>query len=92
VIFIDETVPAIYVLERMPYKRARTVPRPSNAFPDELAARQLQISRMTLFRKLKDGTISPPAPLAGTSRRWWRPADIETAREQMSAVRERSAF
>ena len=46
---------------------------------------------MTLFRKLKAGTISPPAPLEGTRRRWWRPADIETAREQLLAERTESA-
>ena len=42
---------------------------------------------MTLFRKLKDGTITPPAPVEGTRRRWWRAADIETAREQLEARR-----
>ena len=72
-------------------KRSRTVPRPLNALPDEIAARQLQISRMTLFRKLKDGTISAPATFSGTSRRWWRAADIETAREQLAAYRQRRA-
>ena len=40
---------------------------------------------MTLFRKLKAGTISPPVPLEGTSRRWWRPADIVAAREQLTS-------
>jgi hypothetical protein len=50
-----------------------------------VAARQLRISRMTLFRKLKAGTISPPVPLEGTSRRWWRPADIVAAREQLTS-------
>ena len=35
---------------------------------------------MTLFRKLKDGTISSPVPILGTHRRWWRPADIQVAR------------
>jgi hypothetical protein len=44
---------------------------------------------MTLFRKLKDGTISPPAPVEGTRRRWWRPADIVAAREQFAAERAR---
>jgi predicted DNA-binding transcriptional regulator AlpA len=75
----------------MTRKRFRTVPRPLNALPDSLAAQQLQISRMTLFRKLKDGTISAPAGVAGTSRRWWRSADIETAREQLQSRRPRRA-
>ena len=72
-------------------KRSRTLPRPVNAVPDEVAARQLQISRMTLFRKLKEGILSPPLPLEGARRRWWRPADIETAREQLRADRPRRA-
>lgn len=73
-------------------RRPRLLPRPANAVPDEMAARQLHISRMTLFRKLKDGTLSPPAPLEGTRRRWWRPADIEAAREQLTAARTRRAL
>jgi excisionase family DNA binding protein len=90
-ISIDGTFDTRYVLERMATMRVRTVPRLPNAFPDALAARQLRISRMTLFRKLKDGTISAPRPLVGTRRRWWRPADIETAREQLQAARARRA-
>jgi predicted site-specific integrase-resolvase len=75
----------------MSRKKLRIVPRLVNALPDEIAAKQLQISRMTLFRKLKDGTISPPAPVEGTRRRWWRPADIETAREQLVLKQQRKA-
>jgi len=75
----------------MTRKRLRTVPRPLNALPDAVAARQLQISRMTLFRRLKDGTISAPAPVDGTSRRWWRSADLEAAREQLQLGRARRA-
>jgi len=44
---------------------------------------------MTLFRKLKDGIISPPASVEGTRRRWWRPADIQLAREQLREMQER---
>ena len=72
-------------------RRPRIVPRPANAFPDDQAARQLHISRMTLYRKLKDGTLSAPLPVPGTARRWWRPADITTAREQLTAARVRRA-
>jgi hypothetical protein len=43
---------------------------------------------MTLFRKMKDGTIAPPVSVAGTHRRWWRPADIEVAREQLGIPRQ----
>jgi hypothetical protein len=75
----------------MTRKRLRTVPRPLNALPDALAAQQLQISRITLFRKLKDGTISAPAPIEGTSRRWWRQADLAAAREQLQSGRARNA-
>ena len=67
------------------------MPRPLNALPDSLAAQQLQISRMTLFRRLKDGTISAPAPVDGTSRRWWRSADLEMAREQLQSGRSKRA-
>jgi hypothetical protein len=56
-----------------------------------VAAAQLQISRMTLFRRLKDGALSPPLPVNGTRRRWWRPADLETAREQLLADHARRA-
>ena len=64
------------------------MPRLVNAVSDDIAARQLGISRMTLFRKLKDGTISPPAAVPGTHRRWWRAADIHVAREQMEAAQQ----
>jgi len=73
----------------MPRKRLRTAPRPLNALPDALAAQQLQISRMTLFRRLKDGTISPPVAVEGASRRWWRAADLAAAREQLQSARPR---
>lgn len=73
----------------MPQARgSRRVPRPANAVSDEIAARLLRISRMTLFRKLKDGTISAPLPVEGTHRRWWRPPDIEVAREQLGIPRQ----
>jgi excisionase family DNA binding protein len=68
-------------------QRQRRVTRPANAVSDEIAARLLRISRMTLFRKLKDGTISAPALVEGTQRRWWRPPDIEVAREQLGSTR-----
>ena len=69
--------------------RYRTVPRKSNALPDALAARQLNISRMTLFRRMQEGVITPPAPIEGTKRRWWTPGDIEVAREQLQAYNEK---
>ena len=72
-------------------KASRRVPRPANAVSDDIAAKLLHISRMTLFRKMKDGTISPPLPLEGTHRRWWRPADIEVAREQLEIPRQEKA-
>jgi hypothetical protein len=85
---VDEPFDVIYVLDMKRLKRARFVPRPANAVPDDIAAKLLRISRMTLFRKLRDGTISPPVPVEGTQRRWWRPPDIEVAREQLGMVRE----
>ena len=71
--------------------RLKTVTRPVNSFSDEVAAMHLQISRMTLFRKLRDGAISPPAPIPGSRRRWWRAADVEAAREQLDLSRTRRA-
>ena len=67
--------------------RLKTVTRPVDSFADEVAAMHLQISRMTLFRKLRDGTVSPPAPVPGSRRRWWRTADVEAAREQLGIPR-----
>jgi predicted DNA-binding transcriptional regulator AlpA len=65
----------------MAYQR---VPRPSNALPDELVWKALGLSRATFFRKLKDGSISSPTLRDGTMRRWWTPADIELAHQELS--------
>ena len=46
---------------------------------------------MTLFRKIRDGELSPPAPTPGTTRRWWRPTDIEFAREQLRGGQRRAS-
>jgi hypothetical protein len=62
----------------------RRVPRRENAVSDETAAEVLNISRMTLFRKLASGTLTPPNPVPGTKRRWWTVADLELAREQLA--------
>ena len=88
---VDGSFQVGYVLNMKPVRRVRLVPRPANAVSDESAALLLRISRMTLFRKLKDGTISPPASVEGTRRRWWRPPDIEVAREQLGSAREAKA-
>lgn len=65
----------------MSYQR---VPRPPNAVPDELAWKQLGLSRATFFRKLKNGTLTAPIPRCGTERRWWTPSDIEVAMQELS--------
>ena len=80
---IDEAAGVGYVLVMPQQKQFRRVPRPVNAVPDEIAAQQLGISRMTMFRKLRDGSLTAPASISGTKRRWWRPADIAVAREQL---------
>ena len=67
----------------MPYMK---VLRPLNALPDSLAWRTLGVSRATFFRKLKEGTLTAPITRSGTSRRWWTPADIEIAREELGAA------
>jgi predicted DNA-binding transcriptional regulator AlpA len=65
----------------MAYQR---VPRPANAVPDEMVWKALGLSRATFFRKLKDGAISAPVPREGTARRWWTPADIELAHQELT--------
>ena len=64
------------------------VSRPGNAVPDSLAWKVLGLSRATFFRKLKGGKLTAPIARNGTSRRWWTPADLETARLEL-AVPER---
>jgi predicted DNA-binding transcriptional regulator AlpA len=67
----------------MPYVK---VSRPPNAIPDSVAWRMLGLSRATFFRKLKEGVLTAPITRSGTSRRWWTPADIETARQELGAT------
>jgi len=62
--------------------------RPANAVPDSVAWDVLGLSRATFFRKLKDGTLTAPILRSGTSRRWWTPADIELARQELSTSQE----
>jgi hypothetical protein len=71
----------------MPRRYPIFVPRLTNALSDEAAAVTLQISKKTLIRKLRAGIVTAPAPVPGTCRRWWRYADIEIAREQLSKWR-----
>jgi len=71
----------------MPYQR---ITRPSNTIPDSGAIRQLGISRATFYRKLKEGCITSPTSRGESSRRWWTPADIECARQELSAVSKES--
>lgn len=59
------------------------VARPSNAVPDSVAWKTLGLSRATFFRKLKEGTLTAPIARIGTTRRWWTPADIEIARQEL---------
>jgi hypothetical protein len=44
------------------------------------------LSRATFFRKLKEGTLTAPIARSGTARRWWTPADIEMARQELGAA------
>ena len=62
--------------------------RPANVVPDSVAWDMLGLSRATFFRKLKEGTLSAPIRRSGTSRRWWTPADIELARQELSTSQE----
>jgi hypothetical protein len=67
----------------MPYVK---VSRPPNAVPDSVAWKTLGLSRATFFRKLKEGTLTEPIARSGTARRWWTPADIEIARQELGAA------
>ena len=71
----------------MPYVK---VSRPANAIPDSVAWKTLGLSRATFFRKLKEGTLTAPIARSGTRRRWWTPADIETARQELGATGQES--
>ena len=62
------------------------VSRPPNAVPDSVAWMTLGLSRATFFRKLKEGTLTAPITRSGTTRRWWTPADIEIARQELGAA------
>ena len=64
----------------MAYQR---VPRPSNTIPDAVAWKALGLSRATFFRRLKSGTLTSPVVRDGTVRRWWTPADLEAARQEL---------
>jgi len=64
----------------MPYVR---VSRPVNAVPDSIAWKTLGVSRATFFRKLKEGTLTAPITRNDTRRRWWTPADLEIARQEL---------
>jgi predicted DNA-binding transcriptional regulator AlpA len=50
----------------------------------------LGISRATFYRRLQDGTLAPPAGRIGKRRRVWTLAEIELAREQLQAQKERT--
>jgi hypothetical protein len=67
-------------------KPPQKVPRPSNAYPDEVVWEMLGISRRTFFRKLSAGEITPPVERAGTKRRWWTVTDVEIARQELEAM------
>jgi predicted DNA-binding transcriptional regulator AlpA len=45
----------------------------------------LGISRATFYRRLQDGTLSPPAGVRGKRRRLWTRAEISYAQEQLQA-------
>jgi hypothetical protein len=69
----------------MPYVK---VSRPPNAVPDSIAWKTLGLSRATFFRRLREGILTAPITRSGTSRRWWTPADLEMARQELGKDRE----
>jgi len=72
----------------MPYVK---VLRPPNAVPDSVAWERLGLSRATFFRRLKEGTLTAPVARNDTRRRWWTPADLEIARQELDPAKEEQA-
>ncbi len=50
----------------------------------------LGVSRATFYRRLQDGTLTPPAGRIGKRRRIWTLAEIQLAKEQLQAQKERT--
>jgi predicted DNA-binding transcriptional regulator AlpA len=63
--------------------------RSSSGVSDVGAISMLGISRATFYRRLQDGTITPPAGRVGKRRRLWTLAEIALAQEQLQASKER---
>ncbi len=72
----------VYKKRIMPQKYT-PVPRKLTAHSDAAVCYVLGISRTTLFRRLRDGTITSPPHVPGTKRRWWDRGSIELAKEQL---------
>ncbi len=63
--------------------------RSSSGISDFGAISMLGVSRATFYRRLRDGTISPPAGRLGKRRRLWTLAEISLAQEQLQAQKAR---
>jgi predicted site-specific integrase-resolvase len=61
----------------------RKAPPKIEGHDDETAAILMGISRRTLLRHLKSGSVTPPALMRGKNRRAWREADIQSAKNQL---------
>jgi predicted DNA-binding transcriptional regulator AlpA len=57
--------------------------------PDERVYSSLGVSRSTFYRLIEKGVISVPPGRIGKNRRGWTLADIELARQEIVAVKER---
>lgn len=57
---------------------------------DSAAISMLGISRATFYRRLQDGTITPPSGVVGKRRRLWTMAEVVLAKEQLQAQKERT--
>ncbi len=64
--------------------------RSRSGISDTGAISMLGISRATFYRRLQDGTLTPPAGRIGKRRRVWMLAEIELAKEQLQAKKERT--
>ncbi len=49
----------------------------------------LGISRATFYRRLRDGTLTPPSGRIGKRRRLWTLAEIVLAQEQLQSLKVR---
>lgn len=64
--------------------------RSQSGLSDAVVIGMLGISRATFYRRLGDGTLTPPSGRQGKNRRLWTTAEVLLAQEQLEEQKERS--